>query len=602
MVKKTNILIAIFICCFIVVSGQQKVRLAGEYYNSGEYEKAAELYDELYRQSPNNKSFFTNYIACLLDMSKFDNAAKAINDELKKSPNDVGLYVTLGSLYERQGLTDKANVQFEKAISNVSTDVGSISSLGSNLANLGKYDLSIKVFEKGEKAANVKDLYAYNLASLYQRQGDYANMIKYYLVTAEKEKNSYNTQTSLSRYLPEDQYLELQKQLYSKIQEVTDSPVYGELLQWSFIQKKEYSKALRQAKALDRQFAENGSRVYTLGEYVMGEEEYDIAIEAFDYIVTNHGRNTSYYLESKRALLNAKKAKVTENYNYTREDLLSLKYEYKSFLDDLGRNTQTAPLMQEFADFEGLYLNELDTAIMILEELRKFGGLQLDAIAKAKLSLGDYYLMSGDRWEASLLFSQVDKDYKEGILGEQARYRNAKLSYYMGDFEWAQEQFKILKTATSKLISNDAIDMAVFILDNLGLDTTEQTMQMFATADLLAFQNKYDEAIKKLDSIPIIFPEHTLEDDVLYTKAQIYQKLRKTDLVIKMYEEIINKFNEEIRADDALFELAQLYDIDLNQPDKAMPLYEKIFLDYSGSTYTVDARNRFRELKGGNNL
>lgn len=602
MIKKTSILTLILSCFILIATGQQKIRLANEYYNSGEYEKAAELYEELYKQNPNNKSYFNSYISCLLDMSQYDVAAKSISDELKKSPNEVGLYITLGNLYERQGQVDKANAQFGKAIDNVSTDVGSISNLGSSLSNLGKYELAIKVFEKGEKAASVKDLYAYNLASLYQRQGDYANMVKYYLVTAEKEKNSYNTQTSLSRYLPEDQYIELQKQLYAKIQEGTESPVYGELLQWSFMQKKEYSKALRQAKALDRQFAENGSRVYALGEVVMNENDYDVAIEAFDYIVTNHGRNTSYYLEAKRSLLNAKKAKVTENYNYTREDLISLKNEYKSFLDDLGRNTQTAPLMQEFADFEGLYLNELDTAIIILEELRKFGGLHPDAIAKAKLSLGDYYLMSGDRWEASLLFSQVDKDYKEGVLGEQARYRNAKLSYYMGDFAWAQEQFKILKTATSKLISNDAIDMSVFILDNLGLDTTEQTMQMFATAELLAFQNKYDVAIQKLDSIPVIFPEHTLEDDVLYTKAQIYQKLRKTDLIIKMYEEIISKFNEEIRADDALYELAQLYDYDLKQPDKAMPLYEKIFLDYSGSIYTIDARNRYRELKGGNDL
>ena len=27
---------------------------------------------------------------------------------------------------------------------------------------------------------------------------------------------------------------------------------------------------------------------------------------------------------------------------------------------------------------------------------------------------------------------------------------------------------------------NDAIDMSVFILDNLGLDTTEQTLNMYA--------------------------------------------------------------------------------------------------------------------------
>jgi tetratricopeptide (TPR) repeat protein len=582
------------------IYGQQKVRLAEEYYNSGEYEKAATLYEELYKQQPQNKSYFNLYIQCLIDLRDNDKASKIINDEIKKSPNDVVLYVTLGNLYEKQGLLDKANTQFNKAVDNMPADQVSIANLGSTFAQLAKYDLAIKTYQKGEKITNLPHLYAYYLADLHRRQGNYAEMIKYYLIQSEKENNSYNTQTSLSRYLPETEYEELQRQCYAKIQEETKSPIYGELLQWTYTQKKDFLKALRQAKALDLQFDENGQRPFQLGDVALEAKDYNAAVEAYDYIVTTKDRNSSYYLEAKRKLLYTKKLKVTENYNYTQADLLSLKQEYKSFLADLGKNSRTAAIMQEWADFEAIYLNELDTAIIILEELRTFGGLSPESIARAKIALADYYLMSGERWEASLLYSQVDKDFKEGVLGEQARYRNAKLSYYSGDFEWAQEQFKILKTATSKLISNDAIDMSVFILDNLGLDTTEQTMMMFAQADLLGFQNKYDIAIRKLDSITIVFPEHTLEDDVMYVKAKIYKKLRKTDDAIKMYNLIIEKFNEEIRADDALYELATLYDVDLKDTAKAMPLYEKLFLDYSGSTYAVEARNRFRVLKGDN--
>ncbi|MBK8517502.1 MAG: tetratricopeptide repeat protein [Saprospiraceae bacterium] len=398
--------------------------------------------------------------------------------------------------------------------------------------------------------------------------------------------------------MSEDDYAELQRQLYLKIQEKANIPHYGELLQWTFTQKKEYDKALRQAKALDRQFEENGSRVFNLAETAYKDKDYNTAIEAYQYIVSNHGRNTSYYLDAKRGLLNSKKSRVTDSFNYTKADLLTLKQEYNSFLNEMGRNTQTATLMQEFAEFEALYVNELDTAILILEDLRQFGGLSPESVAKAKLALGDYYLMSGDRWEASLLFSQVDKDFKEGQVGEYARYRNAKLSYYAGDFEWAQEQFKILKGATSKLISNDAIDMSVFILDNLGMDTTDVTLKMYAQADLLAFQNKFSEALILLDSIKILFPDHSLDDDVMYTKAQIFRKLRKTDDMIAMYQAIIEKYPEEIRADNALFELAELYETKLNEPEKAKHLYEKIFLEYASSTFASEARQRFRKLRG----
>ena len=579
-------------------AGQQKYRLAVEYYNSGEYEKAAQIYESLYKESPNNKSYFNWYIQCLIDLKDYENAGRITQAELKKNPNDVSLYVTYGNLLERQGFNDKANAEYRKAINNLNPDPTNITNLANNFTNLAKYDLAIETYLKGEKLSNVENLYVYNLADLYRRQGDVKNMIKYYLITVEKEPSSANIQTSLQRFLSEEDYPELQKQLYQKIQEKTDIPHYGELLQWTFTQKKEYDKALRQAKALDRQFEENGNRVFNLADVAFKDKDYNTAIDAYQYIVNNHGRNTSFYLDSKRGLLNSKKAKVTENFNYSKEDLLVLKMEYVSFLNELGRNTQTAPLMQEFADFEALYVNELDTAIMILEELRNFGGLPPDAIAKAKLALGDYYLMNGDRWEASLLFSQVDKDFKEGQIGEYARERNARLSYYAGDFEWSQEQFKILKGATSKLISNDAIDMSVFILDNLGMDTTEVTLQMFAQAELLTFQNKYIEAIQKLDSIKILFPEHSLDDDVLYTKAQIYKKQRRTAEMIEMYQTIIEKYPEEIRADNAIFKLAELYETKLNEPEKAKVLYEKLFVDYSSSTFAVEARKRFRILRG----
>jgi tetratricopeptide (TPR) repeat protein len=601
----------IFLICFLTyisllaapaltAQSQQKARLANEYYNSGEYEKAAVLYKQLYTESGRNKSYFNLYIQCLIETGSYDAASSVIQEEIRLNPADVALYVSAGNLLERKFEPEKAMKEYRRAIDNLNPDPSNIANLANAFINLSKYDLAIETFEKGNKLANFEQLFAYNLADLYRRTGDVKSMIRYYLVASERDANTINIQTSLQRFLADEDYQELQAQLYKKIQEKPDVYQYPELLQWSFVHKKEYGKALRQARAIDRQLDENGARVFNLADIAFKDKDYDTAVDAYNYIINTKGRNTAYYLESKRGLLRSKKAKVTENYNYTREDLNTLKETYKSFLDEMGRNTQTAALMQEYAEFEGFYMNELDTAIQVLEELKNFGGLRKESIANAKLTLGDFYLMNGDRWEASLLFSQVDKDFKEGILGETARYKNAKLSYYAGDFEWAQEQFKILKGATSNLISNDAIDMSVFILDNLGLDTTEVTLQMFAQADLLIFQNRLNEAMLKLDSVKLLFPEHSLEDDILYQKAQIYKKQRKTDLAIVMYEQIIEKFPDDIKADNALFELAEIYELQLSEPEKAMKLYEKIFLDHSGSTYAVEARTRFRRLRGDN--
>ena len=590
-------LLGFFLLIGVLSFGQQKSRLAIEYYNSGEYEKASQLFEELYRESNGNKTYFNYYVQCLLDLELYDKVNNIVNDELKKNPDDVSLYVTLGNLYERQGNVPQANKEYQRAIGNLGSDLTHISNLAVTFTNLAKYELAIETYLKGEKVSNVKNLYVYNLADLYRRVGDTKNMIKYYLIQVQKDQNSMNVQMSLQRYLQESDYPELQKQLYELVQSNVDVPYYGELLQWTFMQNKEYDKALRQAKALDRQFSENGHRVFKMAEIAVKDDMYDTAIDAFQYIIDEHGQNSTFYIEARRGLLNTRKIKVTQNYNYTQDDLQALKQEYNVFLNELGRNTQTSQIMYDFAQFTALYLNELDTAIFILEEVRQFGGITPDEVAKIKLSLGDYYLMEGNRWEASLLYSQVDKDFKEGILGEQARYRNARLSYFSGDFEWAQEQFKILKGATSRLISNDAIDMSVFILDNLGLDTTEQTLNMYAQAELLAFQNKYEEAFSKLDSIMIVFPEHSLEDDVHYVKANMHKKLRNYDAAIAEYNIVIDKFKEDIRADNALYELAELYEF-LQKPDLAKPLYEKLFIDYSDSTFAAEARKKFRLLRG----
>jgi tetratricopeptide (TPR) repeat protein len=404
--------------------------------------------------------------------------------------------------------------------------------------------------------------------------------------------------TIFERFLSLDEIALLQTKLYEVIQKEPNQVLYYELLEWSMLFQKQYKKALRQARSLDRQLNENGARVFNIANIAYSDKDFDTAIEGFQYITDNMAVNSSYYLDAKRSLLNAKREKVVGGYNYKKEDLLSLKEEYLKFLNEYGRNSQTALLMTEYADFEALYLNNLAEAKVILHEVISFGGVQPQDIANAKLKLGDYYLIEEDRWEATLLYSQVDKAFKEGVLGEQARYKNARLSYFTGDFEWAQKQFDILKSATSRLISNDAIDLSVFIMDNLNLDTTAVPLEIFAKAELLVFQNQLDEAISTLDSVSIKYPEHSLVDDILYTKAQILKKKQKPIEAAKLYEEIIAKYPEEIRCDNAMYDLAWMNETVFNNLEKAKELYFKIFTEYASSTFAVDARKRYRLLRG----
>lgn len=577
----------------------QQSRLANQYYSNGEYEKAASLYQTLYEKEKSNEFYFQRLTECLITLKKYEDAKNIINSELKKNPEDVSLMVSLGNLYDRTSQPDLANKSYIEAINKLNKNPNNTDKLARTFISYALFDQAILAYEKGSELLNNKKQFAFSLADLYRRAGNSKKMINNYLLAIDQFRQNldYLKQT-LYKNLSEDDLKELQIQIFALMQEFPDEILYSELLEWSYIQQKDYKKALRQAKSIDLKLDNKGERTFNIGNIAYNDEDYDISIDAYTYITENYSINSGYYLEAKRALLNSKKNKITKSFNYTKADLLSLQGEYNSFLNDYGRNSQTALLMIENADFEALYMNNLDTAKSILHEVIQFGGVQPTDIATAKLKLGDYYLMEGDRWESSLLYSQVDKDFKEGVLGEEARYRNAKLSYYTGEFSWAQEQFDILKTATTRLISNDAIDMSVFIMDNLNLDTTDVTLSMYSAAELLMFQNKFQDAFLKLDSISVLFPEHTLIDDILYTKAQMYKKLQEPQKAIEMYNIIIEKFPEEIRCDNSIYELAKMYDYQLNDKQKAQDLYFKLFTEYTASTFVVDARKRYRILRG----
>lgn len=577
----------------------QDPNLANQYYMNGEYEKASALYAQL-TESDRGLSdyYFERYLNCLLNLEQYDEGEQALKKQLKKSPANVKLYVFYGNLYDRQGKQAEADAQYQKAIERVASDYTAITQLANTFVTNAKYDLAIKTYERGSELFKDPTRFAFNLGELYRRKGDTPKMIEQYLTALSTDPGRLTTiQTYLARYLAPAEYTELQSQIYARLQS-DNNPDYIELLAWSFVQRKDYKSALRQYKALDKRLDEPGQRIFKLANDAANAKDYDTAIAGYEYIITEKGAQNPFFFDAKREAMNCRRRKITEGFNYTTEDLRTLENEYESFLTQYGRSRQTAYIVVQLADLEAFYINDLAKAIALLDALRQTPGIDRNTMARVKINLADFYLMNGDIWESTLLYSQVDKDFREELLGQEARFKNAKLAYFNGDFEWAQAQFNVLKASTSKLISNDALDLSVFIMDNLNSDTTTDAMSLYAAAELLMFQNRFAEAFLKLDTLRQGFPENTLQDDILYLEAQIYEKKRDYVKAAGLYQQVVEKFKEDIRADNSLYALAVLYEEKLNDPEKAKELYEKVFLDYSGSVFAVEARKRFRILRG----
>ena len=581
----------------------QDSRLANQYFRSGEYEKAAATYLKLYKQNTSQLYLFDNYIASLVELEEYKKVGEELRNQIKQFPNRTNNYVTYGNLLEKLDQPDEAMKWYRKGIDEMPPEIGVISKVGSTFSRVGKHDLALEAYLKGEMMMG-KDKFPFetSMADVYKKLDQPKKMVEYYINYAERvsTRQIKNTKANMKYWLRGDStYLEEMKtQLYTRIQEQPDNIVFPELLEWTFVEKEDYKGALRQARALDRKLEENGERVLSIGEIARKDDDIETAIKAYEYIIDKKGLESPLFLTA-----NASKLKLLEQQAMSRKEidpaeLEGIEQTYKEFIADIGINSNTDYIIKQYADFLALSKNDMDQAITVLEDLVSLSSIDRTTKASSKIALADYYLMRGEVWESTLLYSQVDKANEEGLEGEIARFKNAMLFYYEGEFAWAQEQFDILESATSKLISNDAIDMSVFIMDNMGLDTTDIPLKMFAKAQFMSVQNRYDEAFGEMEKITTAYPDHDLEDDILFEKADIYHRRRDHDKALELYTRVYTEFNEEIRADNALMRAAEIYELELDNPEKAKELYEKLYLDFSNSTFAVEARKRFRLLRG----
>lgn len=597
---KTYLFLLFSILAFSSFAQPDKTQaLAKQYYQTGDYVKAAALFEELWKENPGNTYYYTSLYNSYLRLNAYDDAEKLVKKQIKKFKDELSYQVDWGYIYSQNNDSKTAKEIFDEVLKQLSPDENDIRNTASKFISIREMDYAAASYLKGREILKDKTLFGFELGNVYLQENKAKEAVSAYLqliVDNPWYKNS--VQSLLANYIDKDSIQEeLEIQLYALVQKNSNNIGFNELLIWLYTHQEDFEQALIQAKALDKRNKEDGWRIIDLATNAVEQKQFDAAIDAYEYIQTKGDENRFYQLAQSGAI-DARKQKITQNLNYSANDLLTLKEEYTIFLNQYGKTAETVRSIEALAALEAYYLHNINTAIQLMEEAIALPGLKSKIKNELKLVLGDYYVLYGDVWEATLLYAQVDKAEKDSPLGEDARFRNAKLSYYKGEFEWAQAQLSILKGATTELIANNALELSVFILDNLGLDSITSTMQLFAAADLLHIQNKDEQALTKLDEILTAYPGHALTDDIYLKQANILIENKKFEEAIDKLKLIIESYGEDILADNALFLLGDIYQNYLKLPEQAMAYYKLIITDYSDSVLLVEARKRFRFLRG----
>lgn len=577
------------------------VNLAQQYYNNREFAKAAVVYRELYKINP-SKAYYYYYLNCLWELQEFDDARELIEKSIKSNKTDISFEVDLGYNYIRMGKKDKGDKIYQDALKSLKADQNQIRNLANAFNTRGEYALGAECYLKGRELFGNNKLFRSELGNSYAMTRNFNGMIEEYLLELDENPTSVaftknRFQALLRSDVQENIYDLLRKALIIKIQANPGNMAMNDLLIWLYTQKNDFQSAFIQAKALDVRLQESGERIFLLAESAISNGDTEAALLMYNYLVAKGPRN-SFYLPARIASLNIRYTTVTRQAEFNPADVQSLHDTIEVTIREMKAGDEQANLSIALSHLKAFYLNEVDTAIQILEEQLKRRDLRSETIAKGKLELADIQLYRKDRWEAALLYAQVEKENENNVLGHEAKYRKAKLAYYSGDFRWAEAQLNVLKASTSKLIANDAMYLAQLISNNSTEDSLNRGLQLYAEADLFLYKKMYAEAFANYDSVLQLFPAHPILDDVYLQKGKALEALGKYGEAITCYDMILTRYKSDGLGDDALFNKARVTEEKIGDKSAAMSLYSDLLIDYPGSIYAVEARKRFRKLRG----
>ena len=589
--KIVYLLLAI-LCC--TLASAQEDFLAQQYFNDGDFEKAVVFYEKLVEKNPRRTDYAEGLVATYQQLERYDEAEKFLLEKIEESNAYPTLLIELGYNYTLQEKNDAANEYYKQAIAKIDENPNFGYGVGFRFQKYALLEYALKAYNKSMELNPQLD-YNYQMARIYGEQGDIEKMYTSYLkLVSEGKTSKSNILRQIDDFVttdPENENNLLFKQVLLKNAQKSPDLLWNDLLSWLFVKQKQYDSAFRQEKALyKRMEAGSMQRLESLGDLTLEDNDTETAREIFEYIANNSFDEITQ-LNAKLNLIDI------QLLDADKKDLDNIQKQFDELIAIHGYQNRTLQLQVAYANFLTFEKNAPEPAIDILKKSLELP-LEERVNAFVKLALGDILVYDQRFNQALIYFSQIQKNLKNDVLGQNARFKVAQTSFYKGDFDWALTQLKVLRSSTSQLIANDAMQLSLLISDNTLEDSTQTALKKYARADLLAYQNKTAEAIAELDIILKVHKGEKIEDEALLKQAELLEGQKDYEAAEFNYRKITEFYANGILADDAHFALGELYRKVLDQPEKAKQEYEKIIYNYQDSYYFPQARKNFRMLRG----
>lgn len=572
-------------------------QLAYRYYQNKEYDKAAEVFLKLYERT-RSSSFLDYHVICLINAQHYDQAEEVLRKFLKANENNKDFLINLGYVYEQQGKIKKSEEYYDKAIRKLIPQSGDINNLANKFRNIRAYDWAVKSYLRGRELLKQPNAFTTELGDCYMMERDYERMFALFVQSLKAKPGELNNITSKLGFARASDLINnvdavIERNLAEIFRQPEYAPVFDELAVWYALQKKEYAQALEHATLLNQKQENKGHVFLNIARDAEKAKAYDTALTAYRRVLEQGKENNNHYATAQKEIVTCEYRKALDT-PATREQFREIAAHGEEYMQEYGYTSANTDMAMLLADIYAYRLQQPDSADRILERSIAIRRLSNNTLNTLKSKRADLLTFMDNPWEATILYTQIEKANPNNDIGYEAKLKKARLAWFAGDLMWARAQYDVLKGSTTKLIANDAIRMSHFINNNYQPEEDNSELEKLAETEYLIYKQQYADAHRQLDTLSNS-DSPGIADYAALLQARLLDDEHREEEAAQVLEKLKDHSEQSYIRAEAIYELANLR-ARMQQKDVARELYKTLVSEYSGSVYSVEAGRLYREL------
>lgn len=618
--------------------------IANQMLQRQEYQRAAELFEELHKRNPANFLFLEKATESLINLKQYDKAIEMTQNAASQQYYPERAEIRLGEIYHVRGDTKKAYQIWDEIHKNNKRNLEITLALARAMRDRRAFDRAIKTYKDAAKLFTNSTVLSSELANTYMQAGKYEESIKEYLKLIRDNPDRINyVQSTLLRFNDEYLYDIAILEIGDFLEDLPlNHPAHRDLHQleiWLLLERELYERALATARNYEESLPHTTYSLYGLGAKLLSERQYELAEQAYRYYVEKNISSAKFQSLEEIGNVYIEWANYLADFNLSSIDKRNELYN-KAF-KTLTKLQNEAP---NYRNLDRILITQSELALDHLHDPGKAGqylaklNQQADSsnLAQRNYIQGRIHLYNKEYDRARIAFTKSNKQVRIGELAEKTRYYLALSDFYAGDYEFAKIQLNALERQSTSYFANDAVKLRVWIQDGLQADSTGASLQPFAKAVELFSHGKDDQAMDQLR--PVLSPQafHPLTDEALL-EISTHITPEITDITYNLITRFLSTNGRFSPLRERLmWEKARIGDQVMNNPKLSFPksyadqikdtltleeqsygsstsqspkvsfpsdksqviaLYEEILLEFPNGFYASFARNRIHELQ-----